>query len=105
MKVGERRQQGREGAKPKTICPKCEREYLKTAWMLENRKYRRVGLCCPSPSCDYILKDFIELEDAEEEIENNTDKAEKIKKLTQEFVKKHEELSRLAEMINELEKE
>lgn len=45
------------------------------------------------------------MEDAEEEIENNTDKAEKIKKLTQEFVKKHEELSRLAEMINELEKE
>jgi hypothetical protein len=105
MKVGERRQQGRKGAKPKTICPKCEQDYLKTAWMLENRKYRRVGLCCPSPSCDYIIKDFTGLEDTEEEDTGDIDKAEKIKKLTAEFIKKHEELNRLAELINELEKE
>jgi hypothetical protein len=26
-----------------TVCPKCEKEYLKTAWMLENRKYKLVG--------------------------------------------------------------
>jgi hypothetical protein len=31
--------------------------------------------------------------------------AEETKKLTAEFVKKHEELNKLAEMINELEKE
>jgi hypothetical protein len=31
MKVGERQQQGRSGAKCKTICPKCGKEYLKTA--------------------------------------------------------------------------
>jgi hypothetical protein len=41
----------------------------------------------------------------EEEDENVIDKAEKIKKLTAEFVKKHEELNILAEQINELEKE
>ena len=30
MRVGERQQQGR-GKTQKTICPKCEKEYLKTA--------------------------------------------------------------------------
>jgi len=37
--------------------------------------------------------------------EISTDKVEQIKKLTDEFVKKREELNRLAELINELEKE
>jgi hypothetical protein len=37
--------------------------------------------------------------------EISTDKVEQIKKLTDEFVKKQEELNRLAELINELEKE
>jgi hypothetical protein len=37
--------------------------------------------------------------------EINTDKVEQIKKLTDEFVKKREELNRLAELINELETE
>ena len=41
----------------------------------------------------------------QEENQNGTDKAEKIKKLTAEFVKKHEELNRLAEQITELENE
>ena len=63
MKVGERRQQGRQGATPKKVCPKCEKEYLKTAWMLENRKYNRIGLTCPNPDCDYIIKDSSELEE------------------------------------------
>jgi hypothetical protein len=58
---------------PKQICPKCG-EYLKTAWMLENRKYKRVGLCCPNPACDHIIKDLVELEDETEpinELEND----------------------------------
>ena len=46
----------------------------------------------------------MELEDTEEETERSTDKAEKIKKLTAEFIKKHEELNSLAELINDLEK-
>jgi hypothetical protein len=46
-----------------------------------------------------------EVERQKEEDQNGTDKAEKIKKLTAEFVKKHEELNRLAEQITELEKE
>ena len=44
-------------------------------------------------------------EKQEEEDQKGTDKAEKIKKLTAEFVKKHEELNRLAEQITELENE
>ena len=62
-----KRRQGQPGVKKiKEICPKCG-EYLKTAWMLENRKYKRVGLCCPYPACGYIVKDFVEIIDAEEE--------------------------------------
>lgn len=60
-----KRRQGQNGATPKQICPKCG-EYLKTAWMLENRKYKRVGLCCPSSTCDHIVKDFVELQEGEE---------------------------------------
>jgi hypothetical protein len=41
----------------------------------------------------------------QEEAEKGTDKAEKIKKLSAEFVKTHEKLSTLAEQINALEKE
>ena len=53
-----------------------------------------------------MVKDLVEVEEEEEEeTENSTDKADKIKKLTAEFVKKHEELNSLAELINELEKE
>lgn len=62
-----KRRQGQKGATPKTVCPKCEKEYLKTAWMLENRRYKRVGLCCPNPSCDYMIKDWIEVEEEEGE--------------------------------------
>jgi hypothetical protein len=65
MKVSERKQQGREGAKAKTICPKCGEYYLKTAWITENRKWKRMGLCCPNPSCDYIIKDWVELDEGE----------------------------------------
>lgn len=46
-----KRRQGQKEATPKTVCLKCEKEYLKTAWMLENRKYKRVGLACPNPAC------------------------------------------------------
>ena len=90
---------------PKEICPKCG-EYLKTAWMLENRKYKRVGLTCPNPTCDHMEKDFIEIEEEpEEEVTEGTDKVEKIKKLTEEFMKTHDKLNELAEQIKELETE
>lgn len=102
--VEKKRRQGQNGGTPKTVCPKCEQDYLKMAWMLENRKYIRVGLCCPNPACDYIRKDSVELEDIED-MENSTDKTDKIKRLTAEFVKQHERLNQLAEQINELEKE
>lgn len=74
MKVGERKQQGRGGAKPKQICPKCGKEYLETAGGKKGTSWKRIGQYCPNPSCDYIVKDFVELEEETEpfeEIEND----------------------------------
>jgi hypothetical protein len=103
-----KRRQGQRGATPKPICPKCG-EILKRNYTREvingKQQYVASGWICPSSTCDYIVKDLVELENNDERTENSTDKAEKIKKLTVEFVKKHEELNRLAEQINELEKE
>jgi|GEM_PF-3463915 len=62
-----KKRQGQKGVKKiKEVCPKCG-EYLKTAWILENRKWKRIGLSCPSSTCDYIIKDLVQLEDTEEE--------------------------------------
>jgi ssDNA-binding Zn-finger/Zn-ribbon topoisomerase 1 len=69
MAEEKKRSQGQRGAIAKTICPKCG-EYLQSCYIRgskeENRNMKRTGVCCPSPSCDYILKDFVELEDTEE---------------------------------------
>ncbi len=61
-----KRRQGQGGATPKEICPKCEKEYLKTAGGRMGRAWRRIGQYCPNPVCDYIVKDFVEFEDTEE---------------------------------------
>lgn len=63
MKVGERQQQGRRGAKPKTVCPKCGKEYLETAGGKKGKSWKRIGQYCPNPRCDYIIKDMVELEE------------------------------------------
>lgn len=95
--IEKKRRQGQKGVKKiKEVCPKCG-EYLKTAWILENRKWKRVGLSCPSSTCDYIIKDLVELEDTEDKPED------KLNKLQAEFMKTHEQLNRLAEQINTLE--
>lgn len=68
MTERKRRQGQKKGdrlATPKKLCPKCG-EYLKTAWVLENRKWKRVGLSCPLETCNYIIKD-IDLEEEKEE--------------------------------------
>ena len=100
-----KRRQGQGGATPKTVCPKCEKKYLKSASGRDGRVWKRVGQYCPNPACDYIIKDWVELNDLEEGAEQGTDKEEKIKQLTAEFVKTHEQLNKLAEQINELEEE
>jgi hypothetical protein len=64
------KRQGQGGAKPKEICPKCG-EYLQSCYIRgsleEKRNMKKIGLCCPSSTCDYIIKDYIELEDTEGE--------------------------------------
>lgn len=67
MKVGERQQQGRGGAKPKIPCPKCKKEYLETAGGKKGKSWKKIGYYCPNPECDYIIKDLVQLEDTDEE--------------------------------------
>jgi hypothetical protein len=65
-----KRRQGQGGAKPKDICPKCG-EYLQSCYIRgsveEKRNMKKIGLCCPSINCDYIVKDFVNIEDTEAE--------------------------------------
>jgi hypothetical protein len=64
-----KRRQGQRGATPKPICPKCG-EYTRRMYIHETnngkRLYAGAGWMCPSPTCDYIIKDWVELEDIEE---------------------------------------
>jgi hypothetical protein len=70
--VEKKRRQGQRGAIPKPICPKCN-EYMKRIYSRERMdgkwQYVGSGWMCPSSTCAYIIKDFIELEDIEEEQE------------------------------------
>lgn len=58
-------------ASPKAVCPKCG-EYLKRSYTREmvegKQRFVKSGWMCPSSTCDYIIKDFLEIwEDTEEE--------------------------------------
>lgn len=69
-----KRRQGQRGSTLKTVCPKCNDEYLKTAFGTEGKRFKRIDQCCPNPACDYILKDYVELEyetEPFEEMEND----------------------------------
>jgi ssDNA-binding Zn-finger/Zn-ribbon topoisomerase 1 len=55
----EKKRQGqKEDTTLKTICPKCGKEYLRTAGRRHGKLWKRIGLYCPSPSCDFIIKDL-----------------------------------------------
>ena len=98
----QKRRQGQRGATPKPICPVCN-EYMKRNYTREKIdgkwQYVGAGWSCPSVTCNYIIKDLVELED---EAEKGTE-PDKLKKLTTEFMKTHEQLNMLAEQINALE--
>ena len=70
MMTEPKRRQGQRGANPKPICPKCN-EYMKRCYTRSNEEKKRayvgIGWSCPNPTCDYIQKDWVELEDTEEE--------------------------------------
>jgi len=59
-------------AKAKPVCPVCG-EYLKRNYTRElvdgKQRFVKGGWTCPSKTCDYIIKDMVELEDIEEEAE------------------------------------
>jgi hypothetical protein len=64
-----KRRQGQRGSEPKPICPVCN-EYLKRVYIRvrknNNWHYAPYGWTCTVPSCDHMVKDFVELEDTEE---------------------------------------
>ena len=64
-----KRRQGQRGCNPKEICPKCGKEYLKSATGRYGKVLKRVGQFCPNPACDYMVKDYVELEDIEDEVD------------------------------------
>jgi hypothetical protein len=61
---------GSKQAVPKPVCPKCG-EIMVRAYIRgnieSNRAYIGSGWMCPSSTCEYIIKDFVELEGMEEE--------------------------------------
>ena len=76
-KVTEHKKQNRQGRKradgttatPRPLCPKCG-EIMARAYTRGNaerkRAYVGMGWACPADTCDYIIKDFVEIIDTEE---------------------------------------
>jgi hypothetical protein len=59
-------------ATPKPVCPKCGEIMVRVSFRGDKnrgRSYIPTGWMCPSPTCDYIVKDYTELKDDEEETE------------------------------------
>lgn len=56
-------------AKAKPVCPKCG-EICVRSYTRGNEERKRAyigsGWACPSKTCDYIIKDLVQLEDTEE---------------------------------------
>jgi hypothetical protein len=69
MMAETKRRQGQRGATPKPLCPKCD-EYLNRCYTRKTEGGKRLligaGWICPSSTCDYMIKDYIELEDTED---------------------------------------
>ena len=56
-------------ATPKPTCPKCGEITVRVSFrgdQSKKRAYIPAGWMCPSSTCDYIIKDFVEIEDTEE---------------------------------------
>lgn len=64
-------------ATPKPLCPKCGeiliRNYIQKS-VNGKRLFVKSGWTCPLSTCDYTVKDLVELEDTEGEEEENKDK-------------------------------
>jgi len=67
MTEKKRRQEQRD-ATPKPLCPKCG-EYLIRNYIHKSIDGKQAfvgsGWTCPSATCDYIIKDFVELDEGE----------------------------------------
>lgn len=74
---GEQMTERRQGQKkadgtkaiPKPLCQKCGEIMVRVSYRgdkSKGRAYIPAGWMCPSKTCDYIIKDLVELEDTEE---------------------------------------
>jgi len=66
-------------ATPKPVCPKCGEITVRVSFRGDKnrgRAYIPTGWMCPSSTCDYIIKDYVELKDDEENVDNVKDFAE-----------------------------
>jgi hypothetical protein len=66
---GQKRPDGKNSI-PKPICPKCD-QYLQRFYVRgiknDKRQFIETGWSCPNLSCDYVSKDFVQLEDTQEQ--------------------------------------
>lgn len=64
-----KKRQGQRGSEPKPLCPVCG-EYLKRCYIRVRKEnkwaYVGYGWACTVPSCDHMIKDFVEMEDIED---------------------------------------
>jgi len=75
--TGAKRRQGQlkpDGTKavPKPTCPKCSKIMVRVSFRgdkSQGRAYIPAGWMCPSSTCDYIIKDFVELTEEEDKEE------------------------------------
>jgi hypothetical protein len=66
---GQKKPDGKK-AIPRPLCPKCD-VYMQRCYTrgIKNgkRQFIESGWMCPSSTCDYMIKDYIELEDTEDD--------------------------------------
>jgi hypothetical protein len=56
-------------ATPKPVCPKCGEITVRISFrgdQSKKRAYIPAGWMCPSSTCDYVVKEFVEIEDTDE---------------------------------------
>ena len=72
-----KRRQVQRGATTKSTCPKCGK-YMRRCYVHESTGARSyIGACwiCSTSTCDYVIKDFVELDECEP-VENVKDFSE-----------------------------
>jgi hypothetical protein len=89
-------------ATPKPVCPKCGEITVRVSFrgdQSKKRAYIPTGWMCPSSTCDYIIKDFVEIEDTEENEKLRNRLSEKSWYDLAEIMKKDREIETLKKIL------